>query len=247
MISAVATGAMFITATFHWWWAAGISGLLMIGLILRWLWTGTAPIPEKDFKNVGLGVTLPIYRSGSASVGWWAMFITMLGDITAFIALVFGYFFYWTIHTDFPPTPSPGPGAFWPLTGGVLLLAAWGLTFLSHVANRRDRSGLFTLLITLAILLATAGGAALVMGPLRSQMDPTAHVYQAIVWVLVGWTALHVAVGAIMQGYCLARRFAGRMTSRYDADICNVLLYWHFLALTVVITVGVVAGFPLVS
>ena len=75
-----------------------------------WLWTGTARIPEKEEKDVGLGLTLPLYASGPASVGWWAMFITMLGDVTAFVCLVFGYFFYWTIHDDFPPEPVAGPG-----------------------------------------------------------------------------------------------------------------------------------------
>ena len=44
---------------------------------------------------------LPLYASGPASVGWWAMFITMVGDGTAFASLVFGYFFYWTIHRRF--------------------------------------------------------------------------------------------------------------------------------------------------
>ena len=37
------------------------------------------------------------------------------------------------------------------------------------------------------------------------------------------------------------------MTNQWDADIVNVSLYWHFLALTVVMTVGVIAGFPSVS
>jgi hypothetical protein len=43
------------------------------------------------------------------------------------------------------------------------------------------------------------------------------------------------------------RRLAGRMTARYDIDITNVALYWHFTALTAVITVAVIAGFPLVA
>jgi cytochrome c oxidase subunit I+III len=30
-------------------------------------------------------------------------------------------------------------------------------------------------------------------------------------------------------------------------DIVNVALYWHFAALTAVITVAVIAGFPLVT
>jgi cytochrome c oxidase subunit I+III len=98
-----------------------------------------------------------------------------------------------------------------------------------------------------AAALTLAGGAALFAGPWTTGLDPTAHVYPAIVWILVLWTMLHVGLGLVMQLYCVARRLAGRMTRRYDADICNVLLYWHFMALTVVITVAVIAGFPLVA
>lgn len=75
-------------------------------------------------------------------------------------------------------------------------------------------------------------------------MDPTAHVYPAIVWVLVIWTAVHGAVGVIMQVYCLARSLAGRMTPRHDMEIRNVALYWHFTLVTALITFGVVGLFP---
>jgi cytochrome c oxidase subunit I+III len=29
--------------------------------------------------------------------------------------------------------------------------------------------------------------------------------------------------------------------------VANVTLYWHFVAVTVLVTVGVIAGFPLVA
>ena len=89
--------------------------------------------------------------------------------------------------------------------------------------------------------------AALLLGPWTSDMDPTLHVYPATVWILVIWTAAQVFVGVIMHLYCLARRIAGRMTARYDSDIGNVALYWHFTALTAAITVAVIAGFPLAT
>jgi cytochrome c oxidase subunit I+III len=65
--------------------------------------------------------------------------------------------------------------------------------------------------------------------------------------MLVLWTVVHVAAGLLMQLYCIARRLAGRMTARYDIDITNAALYWHFSAITVVITVAVIAGFPLAA
>jgi cytochrome c oxidase subunit I+III len=59
----------------------------------HWLWTGSAEIPEKKEKQVGHGLTLPLYTSGSLSTGWWAMLITMMADITACVSIVFGYSF----------------------------------------------------------------------------------------------------------------------------------------------------------
>jgi cytochrome c oxidase subunit I+III len=37
------------------------------------------------------------------------------------------------------------------------------------------------------------------------------------------------------------------MTAEFDIDIANVALYWHFVGITVLITVAVIAGFPLVA
>ena len=98
-----------------------------------------------------------------------------------------------------------------------------------------------------AAVLAVCGGAALLAGPWITQLDPTTHVYPATVWILVIWTAVHVGVGVVMQLYCIARRLAGRMTDKHDIDIANVALYWHFTEVTTVITVAVIAGFPLVA
>jgi cytochrome c oxidase subunit I+III len=245
-VAALTTGGFFIFGTYHVWSLAMISLALALVVILYWLWTGTALIPEKGEKDVGLGLRLPLYTSGPSSVGWWAMFITMLAVLTAFVCLVFGYFFFWTIHEDFPPDPSPGPGVFWPSTAAVLLLGAWALTLLARRWNRRDWSVGFYTGLLLAAALAVAGGAALLAGPWVSGLDPASHVYPATVWLLVIWTAGHALVGVIMQLYCVARRLAGRMTARHDIDITNVALYWHFAALTTVITVAVIAGFPLV-
>jgi cytochrome c oxidase subunit I+III len=247
MIAALFTGGIFIFSTFHWWWLMSASAVLALISILVWLWTGTAVIPEKPEKPVGLGLTLPLYVSGSTSVGWWGMFITMLGDLTAFISLVFGYFFYWTARPDFPPEGVGGPGVRWPAIALGLLLASWLCTVLARRWNALDARMPFYGALAVAGLLAVGGGAALVAGPWLTGLDPAAHVYAAVVWVLVIWSAAHVAAGAIMHVYCVARRMAGRMTARHDQDIVNVTLYWHFVAATVGLTVAVVAGFPLVA
>jgi len=243
----VFTGGMFIFPTFKLWWLAAVSAVLTLGALVVWLWTGTAVIPEKREKDAGLGLTLPLYASGPSSVGWWAMFITMLGDMAAFMSIVFGYFFYWTLRDDFPPKSLPGPGFLWPAVAASLLAAAWLLTTLAARWNKQDRTTAFYMALLAGAALAVAGSCALIAGPWLSGLDPSKHVYGAVVWLLVVWTVLHVAVGVIMHLYCMARRLAARMTAEYDIDIVNVALYWHFTLLTVVITVAVIAGFPLVA
>ncbi len=247
MIAALFLGASFITATFHWWWAMFGTLFLALAAVIHWLWRATSVIPEKTHKDVGRGLSLPLYVSGPHSVSWWAMFITMLGDMTAFLSLVFGYLFYFTIHEAFPPAEMSGPGVAWPATALLLFALAFGATLLSHLRMRAGAVGQARGLIALGTLAVLAGGAALLMGPHATGLAPRAHVYPAIVWLLAIWTALHAVVGAIMLLYCLARSLAGQLTPRHDIDLANVRLYFHFLGATALITVAVLVLVPLAS
>ncbi|MFP5384850.1 MAG: cytochrome c oxidase subunit I [Bacteriovoracia bacterium] len=244
-LAALFSFGFFVFGTFHMWFQAMISGALAIFFIVYWLWTGTAWIPEKEEKDVGMGQTLPLYSSGPAAVGWWAMFITMLADITAFISLIFGYFFYWTVQDEF--VRGEGPGILWPVTGAFLIVLSWISTKLAKRFNRSDRPKHFYLSSILGVLFSIIGGMAFLRGPELYQMDPKAHVYEAIVYILIYWTCFHIAVGIMMQLYCMARRMAGKMTAKYDADITNVSLFKSFLAVTAVLTALVISGFPVIA
>jgi cytochrome c oxidase subunit I+III len=247
LVAALTTGWFFVFGTYHLWWSALASLAAAIGVIWYWLWTGTARIPEKREKSVGLGQSLPLYVSGSDSVGWWAVFITMLASQAAFWCLIFAYFFYWSLRPDFPPAGTDGPGAIWPAAGAMLLLAAWGLTLTARSQNRADRAAGFYPFLALAVVSAAAGSGALLAGPWLTGLSPTRHVYDATVWLLAIWSSLHVFTGVIMQCYCLARRAAGRLTSAHAIDIEDTVVFWHFVAFTVVVTTIVIAGFPLVA
>ncbi|ESZ30206.1 cytochrome c oxidase subunit I [Mesorhizobium sp. L2C084A000] len=243
IISAALLGGVFVALTFELWILALLSGIGTLSAILWWLWTGTGETPEKKTKDVGLGLRLPLYASGPDSVGWWAMFITMVGDGTAFASLIFGHFFYWTIHPDFT-LGQPGPGMRWPMIALSLFVAAW-VAMLG--ARRLNASGWIDgarVALVAAFLLTLAASAAGFAGPWQHDMQPTAHVYPAIVWILVIWALAHAAVGSVMQLYCLARSLAGRLTREHDMELHNVALYWHFMAITAVITFAVIGLFP---
>jgi cytochrome c oxidase subunit I len=246
-VAAAGRGAVFIVATYKWWWPMLAGGVVFFCALMYWLWSGTAEIPEKQSKYIGGGMRLPLYRAGVTSTGWWAMFITMTGDLTAYLSLVFGYFFFWTIHPDFPPPGVEGPGWTWPLLAGVLILASWGLTLAARIVNAGGAVVACRALLILGALAAAAACAALLAGPITTGLDPTTHSYPAIVWALVTWSVAHLGVGIIMQLYCLARSIFGRMTPKHDADLWNVTLYWHFAGFCALVTAAVTGGFPLLA
>jgi len=216
---------------------------LSIVMIAIWLWTGTGEIPEKDSKPVGRGVTLPFYVSGPRSAGWWAMAITMLAIFTAFICLVFGYFFYWTLHAGFIP-PGARVQTIWAFAGLAAAAGAWFLTLLAKRWNTQNRGAGFYGGLLVAVALSITAAAGILAHPYFAGLDPTTGVYAAVVWLLVIWSALHLAIGVLMQLYCIARRMAGRLTAKYDMDIVNVVLYWHFTIVTIAITIAITAGMP---
>ncbi|NJC33935.1 cytochrome c oxidase subunit I+III [Sphingomonas jejuensis] len=249
MLTAIALGSVFILTTYHLYMAALVGAVATLGFVVAWLWTGTGEIPEKPEKPIGHGITLPLYISGSSSPGWWAMFITMMADATAFSGLVFGYFFYWTIHPEFPPSGPGlnGPGLFWPMVALGLAAAGWAATIGAREVNARGGTGAARLLLAIGIVASMAGIAAGLAGPWTSDLVPEQHVYPAIVWTLAIWTSAHSGVAAIMQSYTLARSVTGRLTPTYDAELRNISVYMHFMLLTAAVTYLTIGLFPVLA
>ena len=112
------------------------------------------PRREKATKDVGRGVRLPLYLRGRDSVGWWAMCITMLAVFTAFVSVLFGYFFYWTLDARFLDEAARGPAVDRPLTAVGLTAVSWAGTLAARTWNAADRRIAFYGAIGLAVAAA---------------------------------------------------------------------------------------------
>ncbi|MEX3314956.1 cytochrome c oxidase subunit I [Sulfitobacter sp. PS-8MA] len=242
ILAAIFTGGAFIFPTFHLYTPAIICAAFAIVCIIYWLWTSTARPPKDELREAGLGLRLPTYASGPQSVGWWGMWITMLGDATAFASVVFGFFFYWTARPDFPPDGAAHPVGVWVALAAAAGLTAWALTVAAREANARGQVAWARLALLLAPLAACAAGVA-AWAAVRA-LDPTSHVYPAILWALMVWLVVHLGAGVVMQGYCLAGSLFGKVTPRHDADLRNVTLYWHFMAVKALVTTAVLGLAP---
>ncbi|WP_073333704.1 cytochrome c oxidase subunit I [Wenxinia saemankumensis] len=231
MWAAAFTGGAFIFPTFSMYTPAIVCAAFAIVCVCYWLWTSTALIPARERKDAGLGLSLPTYVAGPQAVGWWGMWITMLGDATAFASLVFGVFFYWTAGSDFPPENALHADWRYVLLACALMLTAWAGMLLGRTRNRKGESGAAPILIG-AALAAACGIAALIAAVI--EMSPTSHVYPAMMCALVVWCVAHIGGGIIMLAYCAAALIFGRATPTHDAPLWNVSLYWHFMAAMVV-------------
>ncbi|RYH04531.1 cytochrome ubiquinol oxidase subunit I [Salipiger sp. IMCC34102] len=242
LLAAAFTGGAFIFPTFGWYAPAIVSGAFAIVCVLYWLWTATAQIPEKPTSDVGLGLRLPRYASGPDAPGWWAVWITMLGDATAFASLIFGFFFYWTANEAFPPPLAEHADGALVAAAAVLVSLSWGATRGARWLNRHDhvpaaQAALLVACLSSALCIASAYGAV-------ADLRPTAHVYPALICAMAVWLIGHLGLGLIGQGYCLARSLAKRLTPIFDADLANVTLLWHFITLQALITCVVIGLLP---
>jgi cytochrome c oxidase subunit I+III len=121
---------------------------------------------------------------------------------------------------------------------------AWLAMLLARHVNANGQAASTRVCLLVSLILTVAACAAGLAGPYLHDMQPTMHVYPAIVWVIVLWTVSHGGVAVIMQLFCLLGSITGRLTAVYDADLHNVVLYWHFLVITALTSFGVLGLFP---
>jgi cytochrome c oxidase subunit I+III len=237
-ILAAATLAMtFVAATFHWTWVAAAGAAATLALVLAWLWTGTGRIPEEPMRDVGMGLSLPTYLSGPASIGWWAMLITMLADQAAFVTLVFSEFFFWTVSVPYPDAATPAPSTILLLAGLLLGAAAWSLVATSRRLLARARSRGAVLALVAASLLSIGCAAMLVESVRGAGIDPAASAGAAMAATFALWSVIHLAIGFVMVLYCAMAIRRNRLDAVHDGDLRIVQLFWHFLAFTLLASV----------
>jgi cytochrome c oxidase subunit I+III len=247
VLAAFFTAAAFIAATFKFWWFGGATAVLTTATILVWLWQGTGRLPEADEKDAGRGLRLPLYASGPISVSWWGMLITLLADATAFVSLVFAYFFYATVHPYWPPVDAPVVGAGPAVLVMALAAGSWLALRLGRRALHAGSDLLFIALAAGAVALGLAAFGASLLWLADEGLVPSRHAYDATVWTVVVFATAHYGLGALMAGYCMARNVAGKLTARYPGDLENVMLFFTFATLMTFVAAGVAGFYPLVA
>jgi cytochrome c oxidase subunit I+III len=242
-IAAVFTAAAFLLLTVKLVIPAAIAGAIAIGAVLAWVWELDRG-PSHPPVEIGGGIRLPVYVTGSSSHAWWAMVILMLVSGSLYASAVFSYLYLWTVSPEVWPERNALPSATNAFAGAVLLVASSGAVAYASRAVRRSATGLACLALTAAVPLIALACAIEIAAHARAGISPVQSSYGAIVYTIAGIEAFFAVVVILMALYSVARARAGLLNRTRRVTFDNTMLLWHYTVAQGVVGLVLVHGFP---
>jgi cytochrome c oxidase subunit I+III len=243
LLAAAATAAFFLLLTVKLVMLAAVTGALGIAILVRWLWT-TDRGPIRPPVDIGAGIRVPVYLTGSRSHSWWAMGVLLLVAGATFASLLFSYFYLWTLAAEWPPAGQRLPAWGWPVAAGSAWAASSGLILAAGRALATGAPSLFRRWLATGALAMLAAVALDLGGQWTAGLAPTGHGYGATVATAILIQGLFVAALLVMTAYSLARSWAGRLSPTRRATFDNTMLLWHYTAAQGVIGLAALHALP---
>ncbi|WP_129645394.1 cytochrome c oxidase subunit I [Peristeroidobacter agariperforans] len=228
VLAGVGTAVFFLALTVKWMIVAITGALVALGSILMWLWDSD-PAPSGQLFDVGGGLSLPDYMSGSRSHSWWSMVVLMLVDGSIFACLIFSFLYLWTVTlSGFPPESLDMP-----LVGSsVAAVVAWLVVAGALFAANRALGGSRCRGVSIALLVALMGTwlafAASLHALTGTNLRPQLHGYASTAYTMVAWQGLHAVLLTLMIGFTVARLSLGMIDSvrRNVFDNTRIMSYY---------------------
>ena len=230
VLAGVGTAVFFLALTVKWIIPALVGVIVAIVSILKWLWESD-PEPTGKLYDIGGGIRLPDYVSGSESHSWWSIVVLMLVDGSIYACAVFSFYYLWTIlPTGFPPAGLDLPLAGVSFASALCWAASAAAMWFANrmLANKQSRAfdaalaGAFVLMLVAAVLNVYA-----LTG---TNVSPQAHGYAATSYMIVTWQGVHAVLLTFMVLFTLARHLTGKLDSIRRNTFDNTQIMWYFSA-----------------
>lgn len=247
VLAALFTAAFFFGLTLKIYVPAFACGALAVACVIWWVWD-TDPGPDVPAVDIGGGLVLPAYVTGSMSHSWWAMIVLIMVAATAFACLLFSYFFLWTVNPQLWPSESNGlPHLVWPAASAVLYLLSGAAIFATGRLLGRvpgGSSALVILALFTAIFLIPLPIAIEVLGQRSIGLWPSVTSYGAVVYTVAAWQGFFAAVLVLMGLYTAARSLTGRLSAERRVTLDNTQLLWCYAVAQGIVSLAIVHLFP---
>ncbi|MHC1551642.1 cytochrome c oxidase subunit I [Phyllobacterium sp. K27] len=246
-LAAIFTAAFFLLLTVKAVVIASICGILAVAFCLLWAWELDLG-PSKGDIEIGNGIKVPTYMSGSTSHSWWAMIVLMFVAGSLYLAYIFSYLYLWLVSPDVWPSTDglEIPSLAWPSASASFLVAGTAVLWsanrrLASLATRRFVLPLI-LLASLFILFAAIGLE--LLGHYRSGLRPGDNSYGALVYLAAVLFGQLVLALFVMGLFTIARHIAGRLDSVRRVTFDNYRLLYYYAAAQSLAGLLLVHGFP---
>ncbi|MEZ2410653.1 cytochrome c oxidase subunit I [Bosea sp. RCC_152_1] len=242
--AAIFTAGFFLLLTVKAVFLAASCGVLAIVAIIVWMW-GSDPAPTEPV-DIGGGIVLPTYASGSLSHSWWAMVVLILVAAALYLSYLFGYLYLWTVSSQGWPDASALSSLAGPLAAGGLLATSAGMLLGAHrLSKRRElpRAG-FAALVALGIVALLAALAVDALSQWSVGLRPQASGYGAMVYANAALQLQISASVAVMGGFAITRAVAGRLTAIRRVVFDNLALFWAYAIGQAAFGLILAHGFP---
>ncbi len=247
MFAAAGTAGFFLFLTGKFILLAGVCGVIAIAGIMVWMWSSD-PEPAGDV-DIGGGVRLPTYATGTESHSFWAMIVLMLVAGALYLSYVFGYLYLWMVKPEgWPPTDRLPDATF--LYVQVLLLGVSGAClFVTRRALDRDRTPKAWLAgsIVLGVGALFSALGVEVLGQMNAGLVPTASGYAAMVFANVTLQAQIAGAVFFMALFAVARVLAGRVSRGRSVVVDNLGAFWAYSIGQTAFGLLLIHGFPYVA
>jgi cytochrome c oxidase subunit I+III len=242
LISALATGVFFVAILLKLYPLAALGFVAAIATLFDWT-RGWGERADRGAVPVGRGESAPPSAEAEGAPAYWAMRLALVGNATAFASLAFGWLFLWVVAPNWPPPQEIKPGLAASLAAALGLIAAafcaWRSVHADALASPRLRER-WLAGAAIAELAALAGLAALMIGA----PDPTRHAHAAAGFVVLGYIALHTAVGVALAAYGIRRSRTGYVSAVRSLDL-RIGNLWHgYTAAIGLIALALIHGLP---
>lgn len=239
VLAGVGTAVFFLALTVKWTLVSIAGATVALVSIIRWLWESD-PAPSGKLYEIGGGIRLPDYMSGSRSHSWWAMVVLMLVDGSIFACLVFSFFYLWTVAPGiFPPAGIELPiVASSLLSAGAWCASAIAIVWGNKVLSRGSRARLSAAL-SIAVILAWLACAANWHALSEPNLRPHEHGFGATSYTMLAWSALHATLLTLMAAFAIARNRAGRLDAVRRNVFDNTRIMWYFSAAQAIVALAV--------
>ena len=244
--AAAFTAALFLLLTVKLIAPAIVCGAIALGFIVAWLWQ-TDPGPTVRKADIGGGIGVPVYLTGTASHSFWAVVTLLLVAASMFLAHAFSYLYLWAGSPEFWPTVDALPSFVWPMLTACALVASSGSIWLARKQLDRTAGGGrldVPLLLTIACLVLAAAWTIDLLGLWRSGLRPDASGYGAVVFTFVVLQGVAAVTAILMGFYAVARSVAGLLSTARRVSFENTELLWHYTVAQGIVALLIVHGFP---